>query len=116
MQIEQFEEAGRIDPWKIAVVLRASAEEIAMTVGLRRGAPQCRELIQSVWAQRRLREFIGVPGKAEPRLGSELMAYAWNRSQSLSGIDGRSAMQLAREGRAQQVLCCVDAVDSGVCA
>ncbi|MDE0697194.1 MAG: hypothetical protein OXH76_15345 [Boseongicola sp.] len=115
MQIEQFEEAGCIDPWKIAAVLRASADEIAMTAGLGRDAPQRRELIQPVRAQRRLRELIEVLDKVEPRFGSGLMACSWFRSQPLSGFDGRSAMQLARAGRSQQVQAYVEAVDAGVC-
>ena len=44
------------------------------------------------------------------------MAYAWYRSEPLSGFDGRTAMQLVREGRAQQVLDYIDAADAGVFA
>lgn len=47
---------------------------------------------------------------------SELMAYAWYRSEPLPGFDGRTAMQLVQEGKAQQVLEYIDAVDAGVFA
>lgn len=52
----------------------------------------------------------------EPRFGSEILAYAWYRSQPMPGFSGRTAMHLAREGKAQQVLDHIDAVDAGVYA
>ncbi|MDE0211512.1 MAG: MbcA/ParS/Xre antitoxin family protein [Boseongicola sp.] len=87
-----------------------------MTVGLGKDALQRRRRIQSSKTQRRLRELIEVLNKVEPRFGSELMAYAWYRSQPLPGFDGRTAMQLVREGKSQQVLDYIDAVDAGVYA
>ena len=87
-----------------------------MTVGLGKDALQRRRRIQSSKTQRRLRELIEVLNKVEPRFGSELMAYAWYRSQPLPGFDGRTAMQLVREGKSQQVLEYIDAVDAGVYA
>ena len=66
--------------------------------------------------QRRLRELVEVLNKVEPRFGSELMAYAWYRSEPLPGFDGRTAMQLVQDGKAQQVLEYIDAVDAGVFA
>ena len=44
------------------------------------------------------------------------MAYARFRSKSLPGFGGRTAMQLAQEGKAGHVLEHVDAVDAGVFA
>ncbi len=116
MQITQFAESGQFEPRKIATVLRTSSEEIAMTVGLGKDALQRRARINSAKTQRRLRELVEVLNKVEPRFGSELMAYAWYRSEPLPGFDGRTAMQLVREGKAQQVLEYVDAVDAGVFA
>ena len=102
MQIEQFEEAGCIDPWKIAAVLRTSADEIAMTAGLGRAAPQRRELIQPVRAQRRLRELIEVLDKVEPRFGSELMACSWFDHSPCRASTGDPRCSLrARAGRSR---------------
>lgn len=116
MQIIDFAEGGQFEPRKIAAALRTSAEEVAMTVGLGKDALQRRSRIQSDKTQRRLRELVEVLNKVEPRFGSQLMAYAWYRSEPLPGFDGRTAMQLVREGRAQQVLEYIDAVDAGVFA
>lgn len=116
MHIMNFAEAGQFEPRKIAAALRTSAEEVAMTVGLGKDALQRRTRINSDKTQRRLRELIEVLNKVEPRFGSELMAYAWYRSEPLPGFDGRTAMQLVQEGKAQQVLEYIDAVDAGVFA
>lgn len=116
MHITNFAEAGQFEPHKIAAVLRTSAEEIALTVGLGKDALQRRARIGSDKTQRRLRELVEVLNKVEPRFGSELMAYAWYRSEPLPGFDGRTAMQLVQEGKAQQVLEYIDAVDAGVFA
>ncbi len=88
-----------------------------MTVGLGKDALQRRTRINSDKTQRRLRELVEVLNKVEPRFGSELIAYAWYRSEPpLPGFDGRTAMQLVQEGKAQQVLEYIDAVDAGVFA
>ena len=116
MRITNFTESGQFEPRRIAAALRTSVEEIAMTVGLGKDALQRRTRINSDKTQRRLRELVEVLNKVEPRFGSELMAYAWYRSEPLPGFDGRTAMQLVQDGRAQQVLEYIDAVDAGVFA
>jgi uncharacterized protein (DUF2384 family) len=116
MLITNFAEGGQFEPQKIAAALRTSAEEIALTVGLGKDAMQRRTRISSDKTQRRLRELVEVLNKVEPRFGSELMAYAWYRSEPLPGFDGRSAMQLVQDGKAQLVLEYIDAVDAGIFA
>lgn len=116
MHIAHFAEGGQFEPRKIAAALRTSAEEVALTVGLGKDALQRRTRINSDKTQRRLRELVEILNKVEPRFGSELMAYAWYRSEPLPGFDGRTAMQLVQDGKAQQVLEYIDAVDAGVFA
>lgn len=116
MQIMCVTEAGQFEPRKIAALLRTSADEVAMTVGLGKDALQRRNRIGSDKTQRRLRELVEVLNKVTPRFGSELIAYAWYRSEPLAGFDGRTAMQLVKDGKAQQVLDYIDAVDAGVYA
>lgn len=60
--------------------------------------------------------MVEVINKAEPRFGSALLAYAWYRSQPLSGFSGQTAMQLVRDGPADEVLEFIDAVDAGIYA
>ena len=101
-------------PRKIAAALRTTSEEIARTAGLGKDAIQRKERIRSDKTQRRLREMIEIVNKVEPRFGSALMAYAWYRSEPLSGFSGQTAMQIVRDGRADEVLDFIDAVDAGV--
>lgn len=114
MNLAAFAENGLLAPKRIAAALRTTNEEVARTVGLGKDAVQRRDRIGSDRTQRRLREMLEIINKVEPRFGSALVAYAWVRSEPLPGFDGRTAMQLIREGRADDVLEFVDAVDAGV--
>jgi len=116
MSLAHYAEHGLFEPRKIAHVLRTTSEEVALTVGLGKDALQRRARIQSDRTQRRLRELVEVLNKVTPRFGSELMAYAWFRSEPLPGFDGQTAMQLVQAGKAQQVLEYIDAVDAGTYA
>ena len=116
MDITDYADRGQFEPRKIATALRTSTDEIAMTVGLGKDALQRRTRINSDKTQRRLRELVEVLNKVEPRFGSALMAYAWYRSAPLPGFDGHTAMQLVQDGKAQQVLEYIDAVDAGIFA
>jgi len=114
MGLAQYADDGLFSPRKIAAALRTTSEEIARTAGLGKDAIQRKDRISSDKTQRRLREMTEIVNKVEPRFGSALMAYAWYRSEPLPGFSGMTAMQLVRDGRADEVLDYIDAVDSGV--
>jgi hypothetical protein len=114
MGLAQYADDGLFSPRKIADAFRTTSEEIARTAGLGKDAVQRKDRVRSDRTQRRLREMIEIVNKVEPRFGSALMAYAWYRSEPLSGFSGQTAMQLVRNGRAEEVLDYIDAVDAGV--
>lgn len=114
MGLTQYADNGFFAPRKIAQAFRTTSEEIARTAGLGKDAVQRKDRVTSDKTQRRLREMVEIVNKAEPRFGSALMAYAWYRSEPLSGFSGQTAMQLVRDGRADEVLDYIDAVDAGV--
>jgi hypothetical protein len=114
MGLAQYSDDGFFAPRKIADAFRTTSEEVARTAGLGRDAVQRKDRVRSDKTQRRLREMVEVINKVEPRFGSTLMAYAWYRSEPLSGFSGQTAMQLVRSGRVDDVLDYVDAVDAGV--
>lgn len=114
MGLAQYADDGIFSPRKIAEVLRTTSEEIARSAGLGKDAIQRKDRLRSDKTQRRLREVTEIINKVEPRFGSALMAYAWYRSEPLPGFSGLTAMQLVREGRANDVLDYIDAVDAGV--
>ena len=49
-----------------------------------------------------------------PRFGSLDEAVAWYHSEPLPGHSGRTAAELTAQGRAEEVLAYIDAVDAGV--
>ena len=116
MAISRYAENGLFTPAKIALALRTTRDEIAGAAGLGRDAVLRKDRIASQKTQRRLREMVEILNKIETRFGSELIAYAWYRSEPLPGFSGQTAMQLVRDGRAADVLDTIDAVDAGVYA
>ncbi|MFZ3483615.1 MbcA/ParS/Xre antitoxin family protein [Sphingomonas sp. 3-13AW] len=114
MGLAQYADGGIFAPNKIASAFHTTSEEVARSAGLGRDAVQRKDRIRSDKTQRRLRELVEVINKVRPRFGSDLMAFAWYRSEPLPGFSGHTAMQLVRDGRAEEVLEYIDAVDAGV--
>ncbi|NJB89499.1 uncharacterized protein (DUF2384 family) [Sphingopyxis italica] len=112
----QYADDGLFAPSKIAKALCTTSAEVARSAGLGRDAVQRKDRVRSDKTQRRLRELVEILNKVCGRFGSELMAYAWYRSEPLPGFSGQTAMQLVREGRADEVLEYIDGVDAGVYA
>jgi hypothetical protein len=114
MGLARYADEGFFAPRRIAEAFRTTSEEVARTAGLGKDAVQRKDRIRSGKTQRRLREMVEILNKVEPRFGSALMAYAWYRSEPLPGFSGQTAMQLVRNGRAEDVLDYIDAVDAGI--
>ena len=114
MFLELVADKGLLAPDRIALALRTTKDEVAQSAGLGRDAVMRQDRIASTKTQKRLREMIEIINRIEPRFGSGLMAYAWYRSQPLSGFSGLTAMQLTGAGRASEVMAFLDAVDAGV--
>lgn len=104
MALLQYADDGFFAPSKMADAFHTTSEDIARTAGLGRDAVQRKERVRSDKTQRRLREMAEVMNKVESRFGSALMAYAWYRSEPLNGFSGQTAMQLVRDGHAEDVL------------
>jgi hypothetical protein len=107
---------GLLDPVKIAAPLRTTVAELADSVGLGSDALQRRSRVGSPKVQTRLRELVELLNIMEPRMGGPLIAYAWLRSEPLSGWGGWTAMELLRQGKARQVRDYIDSVDAGIFA
>lgn len=114
MSLTQYDVDGLFSPAKIAETLRTTSEDICRTAGLSKDDVQGKDRVRSDKTQARLRELVETSNKVEPRFGSALMAYAWYRSQPLPGFSGITAMQLVKDGRADDVLDYIDAIDAGI--
>lgn len=104
-------EDGAHDPRKLIALLGTTGDELGRTLGLDKDATRRMEPDD---IQRRIGSMIDVLSKVEPRFGSMIMAYAWYRSEPLSGFSGQTAMELVRCDRVQDVLTYIDAVNAGV--
>lgn len=105
---------GLFEPSRIAKPLRTTVAELAESLGLGLDAVQRRERVGSVKVQTRLREFVELLNIMEPRMGGPLMAYAWLRSEPLSGYGQSTALDLVREGHADWVHEWILSVDAGI--
>ena len=115
MRLQQFVfENGLIDPGAVAHVFLTTRDEIAHSAGLPRDAVVRKKRIDTPRTQQRLRQMIEIVNRVEARFGSALMAFAWFRSTPLPGLGHRTAMSMVRDGKAQEVLDLLDAIDAGV--
>lgn len=111
MESHREAEDGARDPRKLIAQLGTTGDELARTLGFDKDANR---RMESDDIQRRIGSMIEVLSKVEPRFGSAIMAYAWYRSEALSGFSGQTAMELVRCDRVQDVMNYIDAVDAGV--
>lgn len=103
MQLSEFTKGEVFSPVQIAESLRTTKGEIASTLGLGKDAFSRRERITAVKTQTRLREMLEILNRVEPQVGSTLAAYAWFRSEPLSGFGDQTPDQLVRNGQAALV-------------
>lgn len=116
MGLAQYADGGFFAPRKIASAFLTTTAEVARSAGLSSDAIQRKDRVRSDKTQRRLREMVEIINRVEYRFGSALMAYAWYRSEPLPGFSGQTAMQIVKDGRADEVLEFIDAVDVGAYA
>lgn len=111
MKSHRDAENAALDRRKLIALLGTTGDELTRTLGLDKGATR---RMESDDVQRRIGAMIEVLSKVEPRFGSLIMAYAWYRSEPLSGFSGQTAMELVRCDRVQDLLTYIDAVNAGV--
>src|SRR5690606_7685825 len=116
MRIEVYAEGGQVPPARIAEALRTTKDEVPRAVGLGRDAVMRPDRVASPKTQKRLREMVEILNRVAPRFGSPLIAYAWYRSEPLTGFGGLTAMQLVRDGHAAEVMDYIDAVEADLYA
>lgn len=113
MDIQQFIRDDLFQPALIAKGLRTTRSEIAETLGLSRDALSRATRIRSARTQSRLRQLVEILRRVADYNGSVLYAYAWYRSEPLTGFGGVTPVQLVREGHADWVHAYLDRVTTG---
>ena len=114
MNIASLSDLNGFAPRLIAERLLTSVDDVARSTGLGRDALSRRDRVGSPRTQTRLREMVEILNRVAARFGSDLMAYAWYRSEPLPGFGGKTAMHLLVDGHADQVMDYIDAVDAGL--
>ena len=100
-------------PDAVATELRTTKAEIAGTLGLARDALSRASRVRAPKTQMRLRQMLEILRRVEAEVGSDLVAYAWFRSEPLPGFAGMTACQMVREGKADMVHAYLDAALAG---
>ena len=113
MELVDFSIDGLFSPVRTAQSLRTTKGEIATTLGLGRDSFSRKERIKARKTQKRLREMLEILNRVEPHIGSALIAYAWFRSEPLTGLGNQTPCQLVRAGRADLVHNWLDRVMAG---
>lgn len=113
MQMSEFTTENAFSPVRIAESLRTTKGEIAVTLGLGKDAFSRKERILAVKTQTRLREMLEILNRVEPQVGSTLAAYAWFRSEPLTGFGNQTPDQLVRSGQAGLVHGYLDRIMAG---
>ena len=113
MQMSEFVAGDVFSPMRVAERLRTTKGEIAATLGLGKDAFSRRERIKAVKTQTRLREMLEVLNRVEAHAGSMLAAYAWFRSEPLTGFGNRTPDQLVRDGEAAALHAYLDRIMAG---
>ncbi|MCY3565695.1 MAG: DUF2384 domain-containing protein [Gammaproteobacteria bacterium] len=113
MQFQDFVQDDIFSPALIADALRTTKSEIADTLGLTKDAFSRKSRLEAKKTQTRLRQMLEILHRVEEATGSPLVAYAWFRSEQLSGFGGMTADQLVRDGKARYVHDHLDRVMAG---
>ena len=113
MRFQEFIEDDAFSPALVADALRTTKSEIASTLGLEKDAFSRASSIRALKTQVRLRQLLEILNRVEAVTGSPLAAYAWFRSEPLSGFGGTTPNHLVREGRAEHVHAYLDRIMAG---
>lgn len=98
MSLLELTDGPLISPDKLAEHLRTTKREIGETIGVPAESLSRRERIRSPSTQTSLRHLVEILNAVRPAFGNLVMAYAWFRSEPLTGFDGRTPEQVVKAG------------------
>ena len=101
MQLTSTVADGSISPDRLAASLRTTKREIGETIGVSPESLSRQTRIRSVGTQTKLRHLIEVLNAVTPMVDSAIMAYAWFRSEPISGFGGRTPEQIVKDGESE---------------
>lgn len=94
---------GVIAADQLTARLHITKVELARAFGLSGDAVSKSARLKTPATQRRLRDGVEIINRVLPWAGSLALAFAWYRSQALPSFGDRTAEDLVKEGRAEDV-------------
>ena len=94
---------GAVAADRLTARLRVTKIELARAFGLSGDAVSKSARLKTPATQRRLRDGVEIINRVLPWAGSVPQAFAWYRSQPLPSFGDRTAEDLVKEGRADEV-------------
>lgn len=110
---EVVSEDQSINTTRLAELLHISKKELAIMAGLPVDVVSKKTLLKSQATQARLRDVLGVIDRVRNWSGSIMQAYAWYRSEPLPSFGDKTAEDLVKEGRAEDVMAYLLHLDEG---
>jgi len=98
MDMQKLVEDSLISPDLLARHLRTTKREIGETLGIAPESLSRKQRIASISVQTSLRHLIEILNAVSPAVGNSLMAYAWYRSEPVTGFGGRTPEEIVKDG------------------
>ncbi len=98
MSMQQMTDGNMISPDRVAEALRTTKKEIGATLGVPAESLSRKSRISSAATQTSLRHFIEILNAVTPSVGNMVMAFAWFRSQPITGFGGRTPEMIVKDG------------------
>ena len=98
MSLADLTQGTLISPDKLASELRTTKREIGETIGVPQESLSRKTRIASAATQTSLRHLIEILNAVKPAVGNLVMAFAWFRSEPITGFGGRTPEQIVKDG------------------
>lgn len=98
MSLAELTQDTLISPDKLANQLRTTKREIGETIGVPQESLSRKTRIASTATQTALRHLIEILNAVKPAVGNLVMAFAWFRSEPITGFGGRTPEQIVKDG------------------
>ncbi len=104
---------GQIAAERLVACLRITKKELAVVTGLSLDAVSKQSRLANRKTQARLRHTVDIINRVAPWAGSVALAFAWFRSEPLPSFGDKTARELVRDGRAEDVMKYLERIAEG---
>lgn len=113
LSIKDAYENGMVHPAQMASIFHITLDEVANMTGANRSSLSRSERFLSTKTQIRLKSALEIINMVKPWSGSDLMAYAWYRSEPIPALGNITAESAVKAGQEQAVRDYISAISMG---